>query len=165
MKTWTLKIFRTDVGKHVFVYNMFVISYAVKSYSVSVVNQKQKQVTVSEMGRRGKNSTFQMRQLVIFHHAKGKTCREIADLLNMKKSTVSDICRFRYEDRIENLPQSGRPKVLNRKETAIVRKMKKHSLITATKIANEVEEELSKKINPSMVRRVFRANYHGRTRR
>ena len=57
------------------------------------------------MAPRGKNSTFELRQLVIFHHEKGRTCREIANLLQMKKSTLGNItCRYKNEDRIKKIP-------------------------------------------------------------
>lgn len=88
--------------------------------------------------------------------------------LNMKKSTVGNIIhRNKYEDRIENLPQTGRPKIfVRREERAIVRKVKKDPRVTATQIAIEAEEEFGKKASPSTVRQVlYRENYHGRTAR
>ncbi|KAJ4426552.1 hypothetical protein ANN_27366 [Periplaneta americana] len=58
--------------------------------------------TEHKMGRKGKQTTFNQRLLVIFHHEKGKTIRNIADLIQMKRSTVSDIIlRYKNEDRIE----------------------------------------------------------------
>lgn len=46
-----------------------------------------------------KNTSFDLRQLAIFHYAKGKSYREIGKLLNIGKSTVADIIkRFKEED-------------------------------------------------------------------
>ena len=53
------------------------------------------------MGRKVKQTTFNQRQLVIFHHEKGQTIRKIAHLLQMKRSTVSDII-LRYKKRGQN---------------------------------------------------------------
>ena len=77
------------------------------------------------MGRRGKESSFEQRQLVIWHHAKGKTYRAIASMLKMKKSTVADIIkRFKDEDRIESHGHTGRLRFFSpREETVIVRKI------------------------------------------
>ena len=50
--------------------------------------------------------TFELRQLVMFHHEKGRTGTEIANLLQMKKSTLGNItCRYKNEDRIKKSPQ------------------------------------------------------------
>lgn len=43
------------------------------------------------MGHRGKNTTFEQQQLVVFHHSKGKSCQQIASMLKMKKTTVWNI--------------------------------------------------------------------------
>lgn len=120
------------------------------------------------MGRKGKNTTFNVRQLVIFHREKGKSYRQISDMLNISKSTVADIIRrCNTEDRIESIPQSGRPKVLNsREERLIVRKVKVNPTISAPKIASEVLEESRKKVSPETVRRTLRqAGYNGRVAR
>ena len=79
------------------------------------------------MGHKSKNSTFEQRQLVVFHHAKGLTHRDIVKILNMKRSTVSDIIRrFEREDRIESVPQKGQPKKLTERDIhSVMRKARK----------------------------------------
>jgi len=47
------------------------------------------------MGRKGKNSSFDKHQLVIFHYKKGKSYREIDKLINLSKNTVAD-CKKIY---------------------------------------------------------------------
>lgn len=49
----------------------------------------------------GKNTSTNIRSLVIYHREKGKTIRDIGELLNVSRSTVFDICnRYYSEDRI-----------------------------------------------------------------
>ncbi|KAJ4442537.1 hypothetical protein ANN_04124 [Periplaneta americana] len=99
------------------------------------------------MGRKGKQTTFNQRQLVIFHHEKGKTIRNIADLLPMKRSTLFDIIlRYKNEDRIELIKQTGRRKVLtDREESLIIRQIEKNPRISAPKLASEIESATGKK--------------------
>lgn len=63
------------------------------------------------MGRKNKNTSFDKRQLVIYHRQNGYTYEKIGHMLKMSKSTVGDIVgRFKNEDRIDFIPQTGRPK-------------------------------------------------------
>lgn len=60
--------------------------------------------TVVIMDRRGREDTFEQRQLVILHHDKGKSCPKIADMLQIKGSTVYDIMKiFRVGDGTDNI--------------------------------------------------------------
>lgn len=53
----------------------------------------------------GKNTSVNIRSLVIFHREKGKSLSEIGKIVNLKKATVQSICeRYYKEGRIENLP-------------------------------------------------------------
>lgn len=115
-----------------------------------------------------KRSSFNQRQLVVFHHAKGKTHREIADLLNMKRSTVGDIIRrFNNEDRIDLKCSNGRPKILTSKEEAnIIRKIKINPRLSAPKLVTEVKETTNKDLSPETIRRVIRKHgFNGRIAR
>ena len=120
------------------------------------------------MGHRGKNTTFEQQQLVVFHHSKGKSCQQIASMLKMKKTTVWNIIRrFRDEDRLDLRQQSRRPKVLTaREENYVIRKVKRNPRLSAPKIAAQLELEIGKKVHPETIRRVLRgANFHGRVAR
>lgn len=58
------------------------------------------------------NTSFNIRQLVIFHNANRKSYRQIAAMLNLRKSTVGDIIkRFKQGDRIESIPKRTAKKV------------------------------------------------------
>ena len=73
----------------------------------------------SEPGRRA--------QLVILHHEKGRTYREIASLLEIKKISIGNvICRYKNEERIKKLTHTDHPRIFMRREwRAIVQKIKK----------------------------------------
>ena len=120
------------------------------------------------MGRKGKNTTFEQRQLVIFHQAKGRTERQIAQILNMCKSTVHDIIsRFKKEDRIDSIPQKGRPEILSEREKCLlIRKIKVDPKLSAPKLAAELHQETGKLVNHETVRKHIRkAGYNGRVAR
>lgn len=120
------------------------------------------------MKRKSKNTSFDVRQLVIFHREKGKFYREIGALLNLSKSTVADIIKsYNREDRIASIPQKRRPKILDdRDRRNIVRKIKKDPALSASKLSAELFEESGKKVHPDTVRRVLQEyGYNGRVAR
>ncbi|KAJ4427371.1 hypothetical protein ANN_24992 [Periplaneta americana] len=64
------------------------------------------------MGRKSKNTTFEQRQLCIFHHAKGRKYTEIAEIVNIPKSTVGDIIRRTAEKQSPTKVKHGGGSVL-----------------------------------------------------
>lgn len=120
------------------------------------------------MPRKGANSSFDVRQLVIFHNAKGKSYRKIAAMLNISKSTVADIVRrFKREDRIDSIPQKGQPKKLDaRDKRKLIRKIKKDLTLSAPKLAAELLNEAGKEVHPQTIRRALKEEgYNGRVAR
>ena len=118
-----------------------------------------------KMYRKSKNISFNLRQLVIFHREKGKSYRQIAAILDLKKSTVADIVnRYKNEDRIESLPQSGRRKIINEREKRkIIRKVKENPRLSASTLAAEFREESGKNVSTQTVRRLLKEDgYNGR---
>lgn len=66
------------------------------------------------MGRKSHNTSFDVRQLVIFHHTKGLKALKLSKMFNIPRSTVYDIInRFEKEDRIDFIPQRGRLRILS----------------------------------------------------
>jgi len=103
---------------------------------------------------------------VIFQRAKGRSGLEIAKILNLPKSTVYDIInRFEKEDRLESIPQPGRPRILTiQDERFISRTIAKTPKISAPKITSELMVRIKKKISPETVRRVIKKNgYNSRS--
>lgn len=71
------------------------------------------------MPRKGQNSSFDKRHLVIYHRERGKNYREIAQLLIMKKDTVANIIKkYEEEDCIKFKKQP--PGIINEKEERII---------------------------------------------
>lgn len=120
------------------------------------------------MGRKGANTTFDQRQLVIYHHTKGKTERELSDFLKIPRSTIGDIIRrFKNEDRIDSKPNPGRPKILNDYDKRIImKKVRQDPRKSAPSLAAEMAQEHDKKVHPETIRRAIRENgYNGRVAR
>ncbi|KAK2579096.1 hypothetical protein KPH14_008495 [Odynerus spinipes] len=89
-------------------------------------------------------------------------------MLNVSKSTVADIVkRFKYEDRIDSIPQKGQPKKLDaRDKRKLIRKIKKDPTLSAPKLAAELLNEVGKKVHPQTIRRALKENgYNGRVAR
>ncbi len=114
------------------------------------------------MAQKGKNSTFELRQLVIYHTARGVSVQKIAEMLNMRRSMVSDKIKiFKCEDRIESCriescKQSGRPqKLTKRDETVIVRAVKKNPKVSAPKLITMLSTDHGKTVHPRTVNHVI----------
>ncbi len=86
------------------------------------------------MAVRGANISFEIRQLVIFHHSKGKSYSQISKLLNVKRCTVQKIVeRFEKQSRNDYLNTNvGRPRKLNERDKPLVlRKLKLNPKLSA----------------------------------
>ena len=95
------------------------------------------------MGK-GKEVSFDVRQLVIWHSNQGKSIREIGKIMfNVPKSTVSDILkRCDRNGRIDSASRSGRPRVVtHREKNALLRKVKENPRVSATRLTREYVHE------------------------
>ncbi len=110
------------------------------------------------MNRKGRNTSFDLRQLVIFNRAKGFSGDKISRILSVPRSTVYDILkRFEKENRIESIKQTGRPPKLSvQDERFIERTVTKNPKVTATMIATELNSRINSHVSPSTIRRVIR---------
>ncbi len=113
------------------------------------------------MVQKGKNSTFELRQLVIYHTARGVSVRKITEMLNMCRSMVPDIIkRFKRKDRIESHKQSGRAqKLTERDETVIVHAVKKNPEVSAPKLSTMLSTDHRKTIHPRTVNRAVQLEH------
>lgn len=84
-----------------------------------------------------------IRERTVAMSEEGKTCREIAILLKVGKSTVNDLLRkVRAGYPIQDLPRSGRPrKTTTRDDRVIKNKSTKDPFKTASQIAVELRKE------------------------
>ena len=116
--------------------------------------------------RKGANTSFDKRQLVIFHRSKGKSGDEISELLNVPRSTVYDILkRFEKEDRIESKKQNGRPEALTELEKRFLRRqVEKNPKVSAPKLATALYERTGKVVHAQTIRNVLKTmGYNSRT--
>lgn len=120
------------------------------------------------MSSRGPNTSFDVRQLVVFHSLNGKSCREVSRLLQIPKSTVFNIVkRFREEDRIDLKKQTGQPSKLSvYDKRVIMREVRKQPKISAPKLTTKLKETTGKAVTPQTIRNLIRnEGYHSRTAR
>ena len=92
---------------------------------------------------------FEQRQLF----CKGHTQRDIAQLLNIPKSTVADIItRYEKQDRIDSLQYKECPEKLTKREKQLlVRKIKKNASLSAPNLASELQKETDTLVQPETV--------------
>lgn len=102
-----------------------------------------------------KHTNIQVRELVIHHSQQGKVSREIADLLQIDKSTVNRIInKFKTTNSLKDKPRSGRPrKTTARTDKIIKRKSVADPRKTAVDIANELRDENLADVSRSTVSR------------
>lgn len=115
-----------------------------------------------------RESSFNERQLVIFHYQKGTVHRKIAEMLNMKRSTVGDIIRrYKNENRIDSNPRPGPKKIFEPREVhIIVQKIENNPKLSAPKLTREVNQMFNKDASTETVRKILRENgLHGRVAR
>lgn len=110
------------------------------------------------MPQRSKNVSSEVRQLIIFNHAKDFSIRQLAQTtFAMPKSTVSKIVKqFTLEHRIDSIHHKGRPKTLSTyDERYISSTIAQKPEISAPTLAAELSQRTKKKITPQMVRPVI----------
>ncbi len=111
------------------------------------------------MSRKGKNTSSEVRQLVIFNYAKGKSGNAISRLLNLPRSTICDILKRFKEDRIESHQQEGRPEKLTEVEKRFIgREIEKNPKFSAPKLAAEsLLERTGMEVTAQTIRNVIRS--------
>lgn len=105
-------------------------------------------------------TSFDKRQLIIYHHVNGKSVLEIAALLKLPRGTIYDIInRFQNENRIDFIKPPGRPSKLSVQDKRfIVRSVVKDPKISAPKIATELYARSGTEISNQTVRRILKIN-------
>lgn len=114
------------------------------------------------------NTSFDKRQLVVFHHANGKSVPEIMAMLQMTRATVYRIIRrFEKEDRLEFKTPPGRPsKISVQDERYIVRCIAKNPKVSASKLADQVSARNASPVSERTIRRVLKkTGYNSRSAR
>lgn len=117
------------------------------------------------MAPKGKQTSTEMRQLVIKLNLDGKSIRDIGKIVDRSPATIHGIIRrYRDECRVENKSRQGQGRILNdHEERRLMKEVKKNPLQTARELRNKVERDTGKKVCAETVRNVLRKNdYNGR---
>lgn len=119
------------------------------------------------MAKIRKETTFEQRQLVIYHHAMGKSIRDVGKLLMISKSTVANIVNRFKNNQIVSKPRCGRPKILNEHdERLLMRTVKADPRISAPKLATVMSSTHNKIVCAETIRCTIRNHgYNGRIAR
>lgn len=120
------------------------------------------------MAPKGKQVGLEIRQLITKHRHDGKSIREISKLVDVPKSTVSDIIsRFENENRLHYKSRKGQGRKLNtHDERSLLRKIKENPKLTAKQMSTDLSATLGTTVSDSTVRRTLKSNgIHGRIMR
>ena len=117
------------------------------------------------MNRQCGQTSVEERNLMIFHYNKGKTLREIGNIINRSHSTEQCVInRFKSGSEVKNKTKAGPRKIFNQHdERWLLRKVKEDPKISAPKLALEAEKYLKKKTCLETIRNVLKKKcFHGR---
>lgn len=119
----------------------------------------------AKMAPSGKQTSVELRQLIIKLNFESKTVREIAELVGRGKSTVQDIIkRYRDEFRLTNKSREGQSKLLSeREERSILKEIKQNPFKTAKDLQISLKNRVGKDVCLNTVRNTLhRYEYYGR---
>jgi transposase len=111
-----------------------------------------------------KSAKIKERELIIKLSNEGKTCREIAPILDISKSLVSFwVIRYKETGDLKDKPRSGQPTQLTKERlTSISEELKKRlqeqngrAGISTKEVVNILEEETDKTYTPRHVQRLL----------
>lgn len=120
------------------------------------------------MGRKGRETTKEERQVAINMFCRGYGFAEIASAMIKPLSTVKGIIyRYGKDARVANNPRSGRPKKLSAtEERFVVRQIRKDPFLSAPKLAARVANMKGEPVSSDTIRKTLRhQGFHGRVAR
>lgn len=108
----------------------------------------------------GKQTSPDVRELVLKYYKKGKTLREIGLMIDRSHNTVKHIIdNYKKFGNLQNRPKSGRPRKLNATQIrSIVRRVKQNPTESAVKISENISEHSGVNVSSSTIRRALHAN-------
>jgi transposase len=115
-----------------------------------------------------RRTTDEERQLIIYHHAKGKTISELHEMLQIPMSTIGHvITRFNKNDQLELRAGEGRqPALTERNGEWLVRQIKKNPKTSAPALAGQLCEYFGIQVSAQKVRNALKQRgYNGRVAR
>lgn len=120
------------------------------------------------MGRKGKETSVDIRNLIIHHFKLGKSENAISEIVQKSRTTVHYIIKkYKSEKTVVNKARSGRPRKLTEAdERRIVHEVKKNPKINASTLAKSTEEYLGISVTPQTIRNVLKKHdFHARSAR
>lgn len=115
-----------------------------------------------------KETDIATRTQIISLCCRGKSLREIADIVGRTHSTVQKIVnKWKYEGTVKNRTGRGRKRILTpTDERVIVRRLRNFPKTSIPKLANEVSGDIGRPVSADTIRRVaHRNNLRGRVAR
>lgn len=117
---------------------------------------------------KGKDTSAEMRKLIMKLRAEGNSLQQIAETVSKSRSTIQTIIRnVNINGSVASKPRTGRPRKFDNVETRnIVRKVKVDPKISANKILKEVNISTGKTCHRTTITRMLnRAGYRSRIAR
>lgn len=108
------------------------------------------------MGKR-KELSLDIKNFIVDQYKKGKSLRNIGDLVNIKHSTVQYIVnKYKNKGSVENVPRTGRPKKVSRREVSLViKEVTKNPRVTRAKLAEQVALTTGTIVHPKTIGRIL----------
>uniref|UniRef100_A0A034WTK7 Transposable element Tcb2 transposase n=1 Tax=Bactrocera dorsalis TaxID=27457 RepID=A0A034WTK7_BACDO len=109
--------------------------------------------------------SLETRKIIIDLKKKGKSLREIAQIVGRHHTTIKKIIdKFENFKLVENFKRSGRPKVLTeREERQIVGIVRTNPRSSAVQIAKDITADTGKSVSSNTIRRILHKNgFYGR---
>lgn len=106
----------------------------------------------------GRQTSLELRNLIIDHFKNGKSQREIAQIVGKARTTVENIIhRFQNEGRVVNKPKISTKKLFSvRQERWILKQIKTDPRLSAPKLRDMVQKQYNIICNAETIRRVLR---------
>lgn len=110
------------------------------------------------MGRKSKETSLDVRNLIIHHYKLGKTEKSIAEIVQKPRTTIHYIIKkFKTENTVINKERTGRPRKLTEiDERRIVREVRKDPKSNATVLAKFTEEHIGVSVTSQTIRNVLK---------
>lgn len=113
---------------------------------------------IVKMGRKGKETSVDVRNLIIHHFKLGQTENTISQIVQKSRTTVHYIIKkYKSENTVINKARTGRPRKLTAAdERRIVHEVRKNPKINASSLAKYTEEYLCTSVTPQTIRNVLK---------
>lgn len=108
----------------------------------------------------GKKLSFDVIQLIYYNHQLGKSVKELSEMFSVTRKTIYNVInRAENEGRLEPKRGGGpKPKITERAERLLIRKINRNPQISTRTLARELEEECGVVVSHETVRQAILKN-------